>query len=322
MLKRLAPLLACFAFGSHLSAQMLIVDRIPSSIPHQMVGLTKETNAFLADDFQAGAATEDWVIDHIRLWAVPDPKAIPHHRPGDLFRKISFYGGIAPDPPLPGQRAGPDCDCHNLPALKTAVLEPGGVATGNPDVVLASTWQDGTEVWQIDFEDLRWSVPGATSIQFGVLAEGGREHGPDARYNWYYLASPASEGEHLRVFSSVGKLLSSFQEGGGARLNIQAWGHLLAKVSIRPAGQKLQVILRGQTFLDAAKVDPASLRFGPRSAAPANARAEDVDQDGNLDLVMYFRASDAGIPPGSVNACLRGRRLDGAPFEGCDLLAH
>jgi len=323
ILRLLVLVFAGCASSLDLSAQKLILDRGPAFGSNQSVGLTRKTNGFLADDFRVGTAAEVWVIDHIRLWAVADPKAPSAHGPGDLFKTISLYGGIAPDMPPPGQKPSAECDCHNLPALKTAALEPSSDSTDNPDVVVSSSSQhDGVEAWQLDFQNLRWSVPGATSIQFGILAEDRQNHNSASSYSWYYLASPGPGGEHLRIFSSAGKLQASFQEGGATRVNVQVWGHLLAKISIRSSGQKLRVVLWNEPSLEASQVDTGSLRFGPGGARPEEVRTEDVNHNGNSDLVMYFQTAESGIPPKSINACLSGQRLDGAPFEGCDLLPH
>jgi hypothetical protein len=323
MLKLFVFLLGCASAASDLPTHMLIFDRSPSSGATQSLGLPKQTETFLADDFQVGADKEVWVVDHVRVWALPDPQATSSRSPGDLFKKISFYGGIAPDTPTHNQKADVECDCHNLPPLKTAILQPGSDSTDSPDVLISSNpGRDGLEAWQIDFENLRWSVPGATNIQFGILAEGRQVHDGDSSYTWYNLASPGADGDHLRVFSSAGKLQSAFHEENAARMNIQVWGHLLARISIRSAGQRFRVILQREPFLDASQIDTSSLRFGPRSASPEKARIEDVDHKGKPVLVMDFRAADSGIPPESINACLTGRRLDGAPFEGCDLLRH
>ncbi|MGB7927684.1 MAG: hypothetical protein WCF61_05995, partial [Terriglobales bacterium] len=75
MLKLLAFLFACAAFIADVSAQqpILILDRAPTAESVQSLGLTKRTDAFIADDFVIGAAKEDWIIDRIRLWAVADP---------------------------------------------------------------------------------------------------------------------------------------------------------------------------------------------------------------------------------------------------------
>jgi hypothetical protein len=317
MLKYFAFLLACFVFASDVSAQMLIVDRAPGSGASQSLGLSKESNAFLADDFVAGVAKEDWVIDHIRLWAVADPRAGSSQNLGDLFKKISLYGGIAPEMPVPGQPAAVECDCHNLPALKTATVQQGSNSTDAGDVTIASSKQEGSGIWQIDFKEMKWSVPGGTAIQFGILAD------PYAGATWYNLGS-STDSQHLRVFSNAGKVQSTYQgdSSTAGAMNIQVWGHLLARITIHTAGQKYHVILRNQSYLDGSQVDPASLRFGPGKAAAENVHVEDVGHNGKADLVMYFRAADSGLPAKSVNACLTGKRLDGAPFEGCDLLGH
>jgi hypothetical protein len=134
--------------------------------------LTNRTNAFIANDFVVGAAKGDWVIDRIRLWAVADPKAPSPRALGDIVKKISLLGGIARDLPKPDQPPGADCDCHNLPVLKSTSIEPGSNTAGNRDVEIASGPQiHGSPTWQIDFNDLRWSVPGGIRIQFGVFAE-------------------------------------------------------------------------------------------------------------------------------------------------------
>ncbi len=320
MLKLLAFLFACTAFVADVSAQqgILILDRAPSAESVQSLGLAKRTDAFIADDFVVGAAKEDWVIDRIRLWAVADPKAPSPRALGGLARKISLLGGIAPDLPKPNQPPGADCDCHNLPVLKSTSIEPGSVTAGNRDVEIASGPQiHGSPTWQIDFNDLRWSVPGGTRIQFGVFAE------PNSGYTWYNLATPSDPAERLRVFSSTGKFERAFTSPSPARINVQVWGHLLARISIHPTGQKMQVILWNAPFLGAAQVDRASLRFGPAQAAPESTEIEeDVQHSGQSALVMLFEPAASGIAPISVNACLTGKRQDGVPFEACDLLSH
>jgi hypothetical protein len=80
-------------------------------------------------------------------------------------------------------------------------------------------------------------------------------------------------------------------------------------------------ILTTEDF-DALTVDAASVRFGPDEAEKSHKRAhvEDVDGDGDLDLLLHFRTLDTGIAPGDTEACVIGETLDGTPFEGCDLV--
>jgi hypothetical protein len=71
---------------------------------------------------------------------------------------------------------------------------------------------------------------------------------------------------------------------------------------------------------DALTVDEDSVRFGPAEAEKVHKRAHvvDVDDDGDLDLVLHFRTQDTGIAPGDIEACLTGQTYDGVPIMGCD----
>jgi hypothetical protein len=319
MRKLLAFLFAFAAIVADVSAQqrILILDRAPSAESVQFLGLTKQNDAFIADDFVVGAAKEDWIIDRIRLWAVADPKAPSPRALGDLVKRIRLLGGIAPNLPKLNQPPGADCDCHNLPVLKSASIDSRSNSADNRDVEIASGPPiHGSPTWQIDFNELRLSVPGGIRIQFGVFSE------TNSGYTWYNLATPSDPAEQLRVFSSTGKFEKAFTSPSPSRINVQVWGHLLARISIRPTGQKLQVILWNAPFLAAEQVDRTSLHFGPGKAVPESAEVEDILHSGQPALVMLFQLTASGIALGSINACLTGQRHDGAPFEACDLLPH
>jgi hypothetical protein len=74
--------------------------------------------------------------------------------------------------------------------------------------------------------------------------------------------------------------------------------------------------------LDATTVDPLSARFGPSGAIEAHGRGhiEDVDGDGDFDLVLHFRTQDTGIQCGNPSAFLTGETLNGKVIEGADSL--
>jgi len=82
---------------------------------------------------------------------------------------------------------------------------------------------------------------------------------------------------------------------------------------------KIPVAILTDAALDASVVDPTTVRFGvtPR-AAPANWALQDVDDDGDIDLILQFRIQDTGIVCGTTVASLNGETVDGRTFSGSD----
>lgn len=78
-------------------------------------------------------------------------------------------------------------------------------------------------------------------------------------------------------------------------------------------------VLTSEDF-DALQVDPDTARFGPAEAAKAHSQAhvEDVDYDGDMDLVFHFRTQETGMQCGDTEATLTGETWDGIPVSGTD----
>ena len=93
--------------------------------------------------------------------------------------------------------------------------------------------------------------------------------------------------------------------------------------AINPASKGLipVAILTTEDF-DALTVSPSTVQFGPAGASIAHrsAHLEDVDGDGELDLVLHFRTQESGILCGDAEASLTGETFDGQPIQGSDIV--
>ena len=71
---------------------------------------------------------------------------------------------------------------------------------------------------------------------------------------------------------------------------------------------------------DPITVDPQTVEFGPDGALEAHEKGhiEDIDGDGNLDLVLHFKTQETGIECGDTESLLTGETFDGQYFEGTD----
>ena len=91
--------------------------------------------------------------------------------------------------------------------------------------------------------------------------------------------------------------------------------------SINPSSKGViaVVVLTSEDFY-ALEVDPDTVRFGPTDAAKAHTRAhiEDVDYDGDMDLLFHFRTQETGIQCGDTEATLTGDTWGGIAISGTD----
>lgn len=87
----------------------------------------------------------------------------------------------------------------------------------------------------------------------------------------------------------------------------------------------LPVAILSSEGFDATRVPPASVTLAgakPSRAGLGKYRriVKDVDGDRRDDLVLFFRVSDMGLPPGSTSITLRGTSPSGEPFTASDAI--
>jgi hypothetical protein len=95
-------------------------------------------------------------------------------------------------------------------------------------------------------------------------------------------------------------------------------GSSTSPVQLAARGVIPVAILTTPTF-DASVVDPASLGFGPARVAEEHGKGhfEDVDGDGDTDLVLHFRLQSSGLLRDSTEACVQGSMKQGIGVKGC-----
>ena len=67
---------------------------------------------------------------------------------------------------------------------------------------------------------------------------------------------------------------------------------------------------------DASTVDPGTVLFA--DAYPVKWAMEDVDHDGDMDILLHFKTQDLNLNQDSAEATLTGETMGGTPVEGTD----
>jgi hypothetical protein len=180
--------------------------------------------------------------------------------------------------------------------------ETAGPFPGNPFVAYVST--DGVDFTEVYWGDLtRWAYAShyfdPVNVQYIALCI--------QRTN----ATGYGELADFRALVSL-SLVVDIDVKPGSDLN---------PVNASSNGNIPVAILTTDSF-DATTVDPLSVRFGPERAAASHGRGhiEDVDGDGDLDMLLHFRTQEAGIIAGDTSVFLEGTTTDGQPIEGADMI--
>ena len=86
-------------------------------------------------------------------------------------------------------------------------------------------------------------------------------------------------------------------------------------INLKSKGRCPVAVLTTEEF-DAGEVDPPTVRFA--GAAPVHATFEDVDADGDVDLVLHFKMQELNLSTDSTEAMLIGQTHNGQLLAGVD----
>jgi len=86
-------------------------------------------------------------------------------------------------------------------------------------------------------------------------------------------------------------------------------------INLKSRGVIPVAVLSTEDF-DASTVDPLTAVFA--GASSVHHAIEDVDRDGDHDLILHFKTQETNVAPDDTEACLTGETSDGVPIRGCD----
>jgi hypothetical protein len=201
--------LALILLAGTLAAQTLVVDRPLTPAPAAQ-RIERPDGKFVSDFFRIGRQGEVWMIEAIRVWAIPAKGAACGKELGDSIEKITLLGALD-NPPVAGQ---PVCDCHALIPLAAIPFAGGSSAPAAP--------KGGA--WQLDFRDVRWSVPGGSDVLFTLRATGRGSKACPAASRFSLAASPAASDYRLHLLDEKGVPIGPADAAPSPRaIDIQVW---------------------------------------------------------------------------------------------------
>ena len=172
--------------------------------------------------------------------------------------------------------------------------------------VLTASWSDDGAAWTA-----------AWSHDLGSALDGLDQRVVVSGLSWFLPAGSFADWDYMSVTPSVSSVAIDVKPGSDPNsINPRAKG-------VIPVGIFTTSTADGDPLdFDAWEVDPSTLVFGPGGAGIAHAtgHAEDVDGDGDLDMVVHFKVQDSGIVCGDIEATLTGATLGGESIEGGDTI--
>jgi len=156
----------------------------------------------------------------------------------------------------------------------------------------------GTEVRKFTKSgEILWQIPGGQFFALALDAQGK-----------VYVGDGEAPNSKIHIFAQVVEVAIDIKPGSFPN-----------SINPRSEGVIPVAILTTDTF-DATTVDETTVLFGATGtqATPVHFALEDVDGDGDTDMILHFNTQDTGIVCGDTSASLTGETFDGQMIEGSD----
>ena len=132
--------------------------------------------------------------------------------------------------------------------------------------------------------------------------------------------------EQILSTTGITEYVMEYSSVQGSQINISQ----TVDIDIKPGSDTNSVNLKSNGVIpvailttpsfDATQVDVSTIKFGSSQATETHGKGhfEDIDNDGDTDLVLHFKTQETGIQDTDTQACLTGITLSGVPIQGCN----
>ncbi len=256
--------------------------------------------------------------------AFPSPNALPVEISTESTLTLTRRQSFGCEYEVDGLVTTITCPETSSPHLVAEIEIPGDAAfltfeyrfTHNGDGEYASVFIDDMPVWVLAGSS---SLSGADFADAGPITIGNLTGRHNLTVALYGAGEPNAEFV-IRNF----RYSSISVPGTGKQVNIV--------IDIKPDSEAniinpeesgvIPVAIPSMGIFDATIIDPSSVKFGPNEASESHGQGhyEDVDQDGNVDLILHFNTKDTGIECGDTVASLTGKTFDIQYIVGTDII--